>query len=199
MKKVKMGCLGILAIFVLLAAVGSLMGKSGSDTPAGSSTTSNSKVAEKKAPEYTCEVEGVGKIKGAIASDVGIAVYGIDETGVLGNQYHQEQAQGKFVIVSVVINNGQKDAITVDANSFKLVTKDGIEYSHSTEAQTALALENNGKMDSFLKQINPGMTVSAKIPFDIPKDKNISDLQLEARGGFSGQKMLLPLIVQKAE
>ena len=87
----------------------------------------------------------------------------------------------------------------MDANSFKLVTKDGVEYSHSTEAQTAIAMENGGKMDAFLKQINPGMTISARIPFDIPKDKKLSELQLEAHGGFSGSKVLLPLAVQKVE
>lgn len=202
MGKLKMGCLGFIAIVVLLGIIGSCMGPSGSNKKGGNSSVSTSTKAtqpEEKAPEYTCDVQGVGKVKGAIASNVGVAIYGIEETGVIGGRFHKEQAQGKFVIVSVVVSNGQKDAITVDANSFKLVTKDGIEYSHSTEGQTALAMENNGKMDSFLKKINPGMTTSARIPFDIPQDKNLSDLQLEARGGFSGSKMLLPLMVQKVE
>lgn len=80
-----------------------------------------------------------------------------------------------------------------------MVTADGVEYSHSTEAQTTLAMENGGKMDSFLKKINPGMVVSASIPFDIPQNKNLSDLKLEAHGGFAGDKVLLPVTVQKAE
>ena len=54
-------------------------------------------------------------------------------------------------------------------------------------------------MDSFLKKINPGMVVSASIPFDIPQNKNLSDLKLEAHGGFAGDKVLLPVTVQKAE
>ena len=202
MGKLKIGCLGLIAIVVLLGIVGACMGPSGSDKKGGNqsvSTSSKKTQTEEKTPEYTCDVEGVGKVKGAIASNVGVAIYGIEETGVIGGQFHQEQAQGKFVIVSVVVSNGQKDAVTVDANSFKLVTKDGVEYSHSTEGQTALAMANNGKMDAFLKKINPGMTISARIPFDIPQDKNLADLQLEARGGFAGSKMLLPLVVQKAE
>ena len=197
MGKFKTGCLGFIVIVVLLAIIGSCMGPSGGDKK--SSDTGKSTKTEEKAPDYTCDVEGVGKVKGAIASDVGIAVYGIEEKNVIGDQFYQEQAQGKFVIVSVVVSNGQKDAVTVDANSFKLVTKDGVEYSHSTEAQTAIAMENGGKMDAFLKKINPGMTISARIPFDVPKDKKLSELQLEARGGFSGSKVLLPLAVQKVE
>lgn len=195
MGKIKMGCLGVFIVFILLAVVGACIGPD-------AGKTSNSKTpekAEKQVPEYTCDVEGVGKVKGVVSSNVGIAIYDIEERDVIGGQFHSEQAQGKFVIVSVVVSNGQKDAITVDANSFKLVTADGVEYSHSTEAQTALAMENGGKMDSFLKKINPDMTVSTKIPFDIPKNKNLSDLKLEARGGFAGEKVLLPVTVQKAE
>lgn len=198
MGKLKKGCLGFILIVVLLSAIGACMGPSGGSNNIDGEKNNSTKVEEKN-PEYTCDVEGVGKVKGAIASNVGIAIYGIDERDVVGGQFNREQAQGKFVVVSVVVANGQKDAITVDASSFKLVTADGVEYSHSTEAQTALAMENGGKMDSFLKKINPGMVVSATIPFDIPKDKNLTDLKLEARGGFAGDKVLLPLAVQKTE
>lgn len=203
MGKFKTGCLGAIALFIGLGVIGACMGPSGADkssvTSTTSSTSSSTEKVEKKAPEYTCDVEGIGKVKGAVASNVGIAVYNIEERDSIGNQFFNEKAQGKFVIVSVVVSNHQKDAITVDANSFKLVTDDGVEYSYSTEAQTALGMENGGKMDSFLKQINPEMTVAAQIPFDIPKNKNLGELKLEAHGGFSGDKVLLPLSVQRAE
>lgn len=191
----KKGCLGFFILIILLAIVGACMGPDGGK----SSDAPSTEKAEKQAPAYTCDVEGVGKVKGAVASNVGIAIYNVEERGTIGDQYFNEKAQGKFVIISVVVSNGQKDAITVDANSFKLVTADGVEYSHSTEAQTALAMENGGKMDSFLKKINSGMVVSASIPFDIPQNKNLSDLKLEAHGGFAGDKVLLPVTVQKAE
>lgn len=189
-KKGCLGCLGFYILAVLLAIIVTCTGPDGGKS---------SEKTEKQAPVYTCNVESVGKVKGAIASNVGIAIYNIEERDVIGGQFYREQAQGKFVIVSVVVSNEQKDAITVDANSFKLVTADGVEYSHSTEAQTALAMENDGKMDLFLKKINPGMVVSASIPFDIPKNKNLSDLKLEAHGGFAGDKVLLPVTVQKGE
>lgn len=154
MGKFKTGCLGAIALFIGLGIIGACMGPNGADKSSVSSTTSstsNNEKVEKQAPEYTCDVEGVGKVKGAVASNVGIAVYNIEERDSIGSQFFNEKAQGKFVIVSVVVSNHQKDAITVDANSFKLVTSDGVEYSHSTEAQTALGMENGGKMDSFLK------------------------------------------------
>lgn len=196
MGKLKVGCLGIIVIFAILGIIGACMGPGeGTNTNGSTSKSTN----EQKVPEYTCDVEGVGKVKGSIASNVGIAIYNIEERNAIGGQFNTAQAQGKFVIVSVVVSNGQKDAITVDANSFKLVTADGVEYSHSTEAQTALAMENGGKMDSFLKKVNPEMVVSAQIPFDIPANKNIADLKLEATGGFAGDKVLLPLVVQTAE
>ena len=150
---------------------------------------------EKKVPEYTCNVEGVGKVKGAVASNVGIAIYGVEERDVIGGLFTSTQAQGKFVVVSVVVSNHQKDAITVDANSFKLVTNDGIEYSHSNDAMTAIIM-STGKTNAFLQEINPGITISAQIPFDIPRNKNISDLKLKATGGMMGDSVLLPLMVQ---
>lgn len=58
------------------------------------------------------------------------------------NPYMQKKPQGKFIVVSVVVSNEQKDAVTVDASSFKLVDKDGREYSYSTEGQMAIQVGN---------------------------------------------------------
>lgn len=153
----------------------------------------------KKAPVFICDVEGVGKVKGSVASNVGMAIYDIEERSSVGGEFFNKRAQGRFVIVSVAVANEQKDAITVDAASFKLVTKDGVEFSHSTDAQLGLGMENGGEMNSFLKTVNPEMVVSVQVPFDVPERRKLSDLMLEVRGGFTGAKMRLPLSVQKEE
>ncbi|MCC2491639.1 DUF4352 domain-containing protein, partial [Bacillus cereus] len=71
------------------------------------------------------------------SSKVKIAVGSVESTDSVGGQYLSEKAQGVFKIVEVSITNNQKDAITVDANSFKLVDNQDREFKYSTQAQTA--------------------------------------------------------------
>ncbi|MEH7787673.1 DUF4352 domain-containing protein, partial [Bacillus thuringiensis] len=98
-------------------------------------------------------------------------------------------AQGVFKILEVTLTNNQKDAITVDANSFKLVDNKGREFTYSTQGQTSFDLTNGGKTDFFLKQLNPGLTQTGKIVFDIPKDAE--GLFLKASGGMTGKEIKL--------
>lgn len=190
----KKGCLGCLRIVVILLVLGGIIGALSGD----STTTSSSKNAkkEKSVPVYTCEVEGVGKIKGAFSSDVGIAVAGISEAGEVGNQFHKVQAQGKYVIVKIVVTNNQKDAVTVDSNLFKLMDDQEREFTVSSDAWTALQMAN-GNAKGFLSKVNPGITTMVQFPFEVPK--NVKGLKLKARGGFTGKEIILQLQVQKAE
>ena len=160
----------------------------------GSSSSDSSSNSAKS--DWTVDVEGIGKVKGAISSDVGIAVIGVSEADSLGNQFVQKKPQGKFLIVEIAVTNNQKDAITVDANSFKLIDDKDREFTHSTEGQTAIQMSNRDAK-GFLEKVNPGMTVKETIPFDVPKDA--TNFKLEAKGGMTGEKVMLPLQVQKAE
>ena len=112
------------------------------------------------------------------------------------NPYMQKKPQGKFVVVSVVVSNEQKDAVTVDASSFKLVDKDGREYSYSTEGQMAIQV-GNGDAKGFLTSLNPGITTNFEIPYDVPKKLELSNITMKARGGMTGKEITLPLVVQK--
>ncbi|MDG1603836.1 DUF4352 domain-containing protein [Bacillus paranthracis] len=123
------------------------------------------------------------------SSKVKIAVGSVESTDSVGGQYLSEKAQGIFKIVEVSITNNQKDAITVDANSFKLVDNQDREFKYSTQAQTAFDVGNGGKSDFFLKQLNPGLTQTGKIIFDVPADAQ--GLVLKARGGMMGKEIKL--------
>ncbi|MFB7142408.1 DUF4352 domain-containing protein [Gottfriedia sp. NPDC056225] len=124
-----------------------------------------------------------------VSSDVTIKVNGIESKNRIGGAYTKEIAQGVFKVVSLSITNGQKDAITLDANSFKLIDDKGREFTYSTSGQTALEIADNSLSDFFLKQLNPGLTQNGKIVFDLPKDAK--GLKLQARGGFTGDDILL--------
>jgi outer membrane biosynthesis protein TonB len=123
------------------------------------------------------------------SSKVKIAVGSVESIDSVGGEYLKENAQGVFKVVEISITNNQKDAITVDANSFKLMDNQDREFTYSTQAQTAYDIGNGGKSDFFLKQLNPGLTQTGKIIFDVPADAQ--GLVLKARGGMMGKEIKL--------
>ncbi|ARJ20607.1 hypothetical protein B7492_04890 [Bacillus mycoides] len=123
------------------------------------------------------------------SSKVKIAVGSVESIDSVGGEYLKESAQGVFKVVEISITNNQKDAITVDANSFKLMDNQDREFTYSTQAQTAYDIGNGGKSDFFLKQLNPGLTQTGKIIFDVPADAQ--GLVLKARGGMMGKEIKL--------
>ncbi|HHB1882707.1 TPA: DUF4352 domain-containing protein [Bacillus cereus] len=188
----KFGCLGIIALIVL-GAVGAALGggdekeeKASSDpkqeTQAPTTKEEPKKEAKKEEPKKELSKEGE-------SSKVKIAVGSVESIDSVGGEYLKEKAQGVFKVVEVTITNNQKDAITVDANSFKLVDNKDREFTYSTQAQTAFDVGNGGKSDFFLKQLNPGLSQTGKIIFDVPADAQ--GLVLKARGGMMGKEIKL--------
>lgn len=96
---------------------------------------------------------------------------------------------GKFVYVTVAVYNDQKDAISVDANNFKIIYKDR-EYSHHPTAQFTYDVTKKASMSA---RLNPGMMMTHTYIFDVPKDFDKSDAKVQARGGFTGEKVLLDI------
>lgn len=206
MKVFKIGCLGVVVILVFSMAVGFFTflmmpnsAKNNGGTSSSSQQASSSSSAKQQMKEYTCEIQGLGKVKGGITSNVGVAIYKIEQVPSLGqNRFAHTEAQGKFVVISMVVSNGQKDAITVNANSFKLKDEDGREYSYSHEGQMAIDVDDKDQK-AMLRKVNPGITISITVPYDVPQDADISKLYLEARGGITGAPIKLPLTVQMAQ
>ena len=94
---------------------------------------------------------------------------------------------GKFVYVTVAVYNNQKDAINVDANNFKIIYNNR-EYSHNSAAQFTYEIANKKRSSSML---NPGMGIDHTYIFDVPKDFDYKKANVQARGGFTGDTVLL--------
>lgn len=184
-KKWAIGLFTVFGILLVVGVVGAFSGK-GQD---------NKKSVDKY--NYIVDVGGLGKIKGIFLSDVGIAVENVSRAKTLGNQFIKRDAQGEFIIVSVIVSNHQKEKITADSNMFKLVDENGREYVHSTEGETALQLSSKQDKVFSLKAINPGITAQGFLVFDVPA--GLKGLKLEARGGITGDKGTLPLQVMMAD
>lgn len=150
----------------------------------------------KKDPTKVLGINGVNYIA-YNASNVDIAITNVSTANTIGtNPYLTKKAMGKFILVDVFVNNNQKDAITVDSNSFKIVDNQKREFSHSIEGETALQMEK-GNTKGFLTQLNPGMGTTFTFVYDVPGNLDINTAILEARGGFAGSKVAIPLKVQK--
>jgi hypothetical protein len=163
----------IIALFLALAA--------------GSGSNKSDKTNAGAQPTTPAELSKEG-----VSSDVKISVQKFESSDTAGNnQFSTKKAQGVYKIVTLSITNNQKDAITVDGSSFKLLDSQSREFSYSSEAQLAISSSTgNQKKEVFsLKQINPGMTVTGVVVFDVPKDAQ--GFVLKARGGMTGQEIKL--------
>lgn len=138
----------------------------------------------------------IGQLYAHVASDVSFAVTNVSESDYIGNGYFGKQPQGKFILVKVISFNNQKDAVTIDSNLFKLINANNQEYSTSVEGMTAMNL-SNGNAEGFLQQVNPGMSIEATYVFDVPANSKIADYKLQAHGGMTGDKVTMPLKVER--
>ena len=158
-----------------------------------------SKVVKGK-PALVMGIDGVNYLADS-SSKVDIAITKVrKEEGAIGsNPFLQQEPMGKFVIVDVYMKNNQKDAITVDGNSFKLVDSEGREYSSSPEGHMALAVEQDSKAKGMLTRLNPNMGTSFTFVFDVPKELPTLTTKFEAKGGITGKPTLMPLRPIKIE
>lgn len=192
---------GIVGVLFLFGLIGSCAG--GSDNKKAASSAASPPKQQQAAPaakppkaqefNYTVDVGGVGKIKGLAASNVGVAIAKIQTMDTIDGSFSSKRAQGVFKVLYVVVSNEQKDAVTIDANSYKLIDDQGREFSHSIEGDTALQMSDRETL--FLKKVNPGITTGGWIAFDVPKNANIKSMQF--RGGMSGKKGELPFRIIK--
>jgi len=129
--------------------------------------------------------------KEGVSSDVKIVVEDFETAETIGdNQYSTIKAQGVFKIVKVTITNNQKDAITVTSANFKLIDDQNRQFDDSSQAQLAMESSTKDKRKSFfLQKVNPGLTVTGYIAYDVPKDAK--NFILEASGGITGKKIKL--------
>lgn len=104
------------------------------------------------------------------------------ETGVthVGNDVIGQDAQGQFVLLHLTVANIGTEAQYFDGSSQKLYDSAGRAFSADTAAAIYLDESN-----SFLNQINPGITVQGIVVFDVPADAVLTTAELHD-SAFSG-------------
>lgn len=111
-----------------------------------------------------------------------VTVTKVSRATSVGNEFVSENASGVFLLVVVAVKNEDTESRTISSDSFTLVDGAGREFDVSTEASTTL--EFSGRSGGFfLQSINPGLSKSTTLPFDVPEDALNSALTLHVRAG----------------
>lgn len=101
----------------------------------------------------------------------------VETAQTLGEGFMATEAQGKFVLVTLTVQNIGREAATFNAGPSQVAyDADGREYSTSADA---IMSGNPSDMSSFLQQINPGATVEGRLVYDVPEDVKLVKVHLQ--------------------
>ncbi len=178
--KIITGILVVILLFVVLCIAGSSSksGTSSSGSNSGNSSTSTSQTQSAKVGETVND------------GDLAFTVNSVDTAQTIGNSFTQKTAQGQYYILSVKIQNNGKSTQTVNASDFTVVDSQGRKYDYSQDGQTAME-ETDGSTSFFLQQIQPSLSVSGKIIFDVPA--SATGLKLMAQGDIFSNPVSIDL------
>lgn len=98
------------------------------------------------------------------------------ETGVqrIGSEYLSTDARGQFILVRATVTNTGSQEQTFWADDQRLMDTEGRTHSSDTEASFYL-----DETDSWLTDVNPGVTADVVLVFDIPDDAVPAEVQLQ--------------------
>lgn len=168
--------LGIIIVGLIVISIA--MG--GDDEGATTTSSSSSSGSETKADEKKEEKKVYGVGQEVKVKNLTYKVNSVEESKLIEKQYLDPiKTDGKFIIVDVTVGNQDKEARFVDGEMFRLVDKDGTEFSTKSEADMYI---NDGDLGFFLQEINPKMSKTGKVAFEVPADA--TDLQLQVSSGL---------------
>jgi hypothetical protein len=90
-----------------------------------------------------------------------------------GNPYMTAKAQGVFIVVTLSVTNIGGEPQNYFGQNQKLKDTSGREYGVSSEADMYVNTEV-----SALGEINPGNSIQVNVPFDVPPNTSVAELEL---------------------
>ena len=171
-----------IAVIILVLIIAGVAGSSKS----GNSTSSSS--SSSNAGQSQTQSAKVGQTVND--GDLAFTVNSVDTAQTIGNSFTQKTAQGQYYILSVKIQNNGKSTQTINASDFTVVDSQGRKYDYSQDGQTAME-ETDGSTSFFLQQIQPSLSVSGKIIFDVPA--SATGLKLMAQGDIFSNPVSIDL------
>lgn len=184
-KLLKWGAIG----FLVLIVIGVIAG--GGDSNSNSSNNSGSDTGSSSEPAKNEEVVKMAGLNETVQDkDLAFTVVKVDTAKNLGNSYTQKTAQGMFYVVTLKIENKGKETASFDSSMAKVIDDQGRSFDRSIDGQTAKGL-SEGNVDLFLQQVQPGLSVTGDLVFDLPE--TIESANLELKGGFFSDGVLVKI------
>ncbi|WP_052343905.1 DUF4352 domain-containing protein [Bacillus massiliigorillae] len=173
----------ILGGFIVIGIIGSMGDdESSTDEKASTEVKADQKKEAKKEESKTYQVGDMvntGKLAYKVTN-----VTATNEIKSNNQFIESATTSGQFVIIDIEAVNNDSKARMVDSSMFKVVDDKKREFDPSTDSDVTMALE--GSMDFFLQDINPGLSKTGKMVFELPADSTSYSLQVSSGFGWSG-------------
>lgn len=182
----------ILAVIIVFAVAGSL---GGGDDDKASATNKTSTNASSTKTQETTKTEETTKKEETYGMNqdvkVGDMVYNVSSKEVakqVGPSAFPTNAKDTFLVVTLTVTNKGNEAVTVDSSFFKLKEGDKTFDADATASMSANQDETGTISNSFfLQQLNPDVSLSGKIVFDVSEAQaNSANNMLQVQTGVFG-------------
>lgn len=197
MKKIGIGCLGIIGIFILLIIIVAVIGN-GDENSSENNENEEEQVSEDNQEVSGSETEEIDEVEtdeegneaavfssGEVVSvgDIDYTVLSTDTTNTLGSEFANTEASGVYYLMEVEVTNNGSEAVTISDSYVKLLLN-GNTYDPDTSASIYANEDGFGLLS---EQINPGSTVSGFVGFDVTEEvAEADDLQAQVQEGIFG-------------
>lgn len=202
MRKIGKILLWVLGIILILGVIGAMLGEDTenqqaepassiqteeveTETDSESATEQEEEATEEDGEVGNNEVYGIGDY--VEVGKLAYTVHSVETTNILesDNQFiDPATTDGQFVIVEIEAFNNDSETRMVDSSMFKLIDDQGREFNTSTDTDVMMVLDES--LNLFLQDINPGISKTGKLVFELPNDVSSYELQVSSGFGFAG-------------
>ncbi|MBD3110149.1 DUF4352 domain-containing protein [Bacillus sp. AGMB 02131] len=176
MKKIGKFILIVFGVIIAFGIIASMLGDD--ETSSSDKASTKSAATEEKVYQVGEKVE---------AGKLAYEVTNISVTNEIAsdNEFVESAVtEGQFIIIDVTAYNNDSEARMVDSNMFKMKDDQGREFQPSSDSEVMMLVD--GMMDFFLQDINPGLSKSGQLVFELPADATSYTLEVSSGFGWSG-------------
>lgn len=127
------------------------------------------------------DIEGVGKREVGVVDEVVYTVVQMEKAQTVGGEGFSKSADGVFYVLRMRAFNTAKKTHNIRTRGMKLLDDQDREFDPSSEAETALNIQEDKSVWS--SQLQPGVTRDFNLVYDAPSDAKGLKLKIPA-GGF---------------
>lgn len=100
----------------------------------------------------------------------------------IGNEFLNKKTDGQFLIINVTVTNKDSEARIIDTSLFKIIDSQGREFEPMADGDVYV----NENVEFFLQEVNPNLSKTGNIVFEMPKDAKGLKLEVNSGVGFAG-------------